>query len=146
MKDEGSGKLCAVIEPYGIFIPTQDSNLGGWNLDSKSEVVIKYMKSLHISLNIPHLSCKPNNFMSSFTPPLQVFLALPLHFTLATFIFLQADTCIVPSQRTDWGLRAFAVAGPSCWNELPVELRDLTVSPATFAKHLKTHLFRVGFF
>ena len=53
---------------------------------------------------------------------------------------------VVPSHRTDWGLRAFAVAGPSCWNELPVELRDLTVSPATFAKHLKTHLFRVGFF
>ena len=52
----------------------------------------------------------------------------------------------MPSHRTDWGLRAFAVAGPSCWNELPVELRDLTVSPATFAKHLKTHLFRVGFF
>ena len=34
----------------------------------------------------------------------------------------------------------------SGWNELPVELRDLTVGPATFAKHLKTHLFRVGFF
>ena len=48
---------------------------------------------------------------------------------------------VVPGHRT-----AFAVAGPSCWNELPVELRDLTVSPATFAKHLKTHLFRVGFF
>ena len=53
---------------------------------------------------------------------------------------------VVPSHRTDWGLRAFAVAGPSCWNELPVELRDLTVSPATFAKYLKRHLFRVGFF
>ena len=53
---------------------------------------------------------------------------------------------VVPSHRTDWGLRAFAVAGPSCWNELPVELRDLTVGPATFAKHLKTHLFRVVFF
>ena len=52
----------------------------------------------------------------------------------------------MPSHRTDWGLRAFAVAGASCWNELPVELRDLTVSPATFAKHLKTHLFRVVFF
>ena len=24
-------------------------------------------------------------------------------------------------------MRAFAVAGPSCWNELPVELTDLTV-------------------
>ena len=53
---------------------------------------------------------------------------------------------VVPSHRTDWGLRAFAVAGPSCWNELSVELRDLTVSPATFVKHLKTHLFRVCFF
>ena len=39
---------------------------------------------------------------------------------------------IVPSHRTDWGLRASAVAGHSCLNELPVELRDLTVGPATF--------------
>ena len=52
----------------------------------------------------------------------------------------------MPSHKTDWGLRAFAVAGPSCFNELPVELRDLAVGLATFAKHLKTHLFRVGFF
>ena len=36
---------------------------------------------------------------------------------------------VVPSHRMDWGLRAFAVAGTSCWNELPVELRDLTVDP-----------------
>ena len=53
---------------------------------------------------------------------------------------------VVRSHRTDWGLRAFAVAGPSCWNELPVELRDSTVGPATFAKTLKTHLFIVVFF
>ena len=38
------------------------------------------------------------------------------------------------------------ISGYCCWNELPVDLRDLTVGPATFAKHLKTHLFRVGFF
>ena len=50
------------------------------------------------------------------------------------------------SHRTDWGLRAFAVAGSSCWNELPDELRDLTVGPETFAKDLKTHLFKAGFF
>ena len=53
---------------------------------------------------------------------------------------------VVPSHMTDWGLRAFAVAGPSCWNELPVDLRDMAVGPATFAKHSKTHLFRVVFF
>ena len=52
----------------------------------------------------------------------------------------------MPSHRTDWGLRAFAVAGPSCWNELPVELRDLSVGPETFANYPKTHLFRVYIF
>ena len=52
---------------------------------------------------------------------------------------------VVPSHRTDWRLRAFAVAGPRCWNELPVELRNLPVGPETFAKHLKTHWFRFVF-
>ena len=42
-------------------------------------------------------------------------------------------------------LEPLPVAGPSCWNELPVESRDQS-SPETFAKHLKTHLFRVVFF
>ena len=39
--------------------------------------------------------------------------------------------------------RSFAVTGPKCWNELPVGLRDLSVGPETFARHLKTHLFRI---
>ena len=47
--------------------------------------------------------------------------------------------------RTEWGSRSFAVAGPKCWNKLPVGLRDLLVGPETFARRLKTHLFRVGF-
>ena len=45
-------------------------------------------------------------------------------------------------------MRAFASL--SCWNEFPVELRDLpvqlSVGPETFVKHLKMHMFRVGFF
>ena len=43
------------------------------------------------------------------------------------------------------GSRSFAVAGPKCWNKLPVGLRDLSVDPETFARHLKTHLFRAVF-
>ena len=35
------------------------------------------------------------------------------------------------------------MAGPKCWNKLPVGLRDLSVGPETFARHLKTHLFSV---
>ena len=52
---------------------------------------------------------------------------------------------VVPGHRTEWGSRSFAVAGPKCWNKLPVGLRDLSVGPETFARHLKTHLFRAGF-
>ena len=37
------------------------------------------------------------------------------------------------------------MAGLKCWNKLSVELRDLSVGPETFARHLKTHLFRAGF-
>ena len=53
---------------------------------------------------------------------------------------------VVPRHRIEWGSRSFAVAGPKCWNRLPVELRDLSIGPETFARHLKTHLFRAVFF
>ena len=52
---------------------------------------------------------------------------------------------VVPGHRTEWGSRFFAVAGPKCWNKLPVRLRDLSFGLETFARHLKTHLYRVGF-
>ena len=52
---------------------------------------------------------------------------------------------VVPSHRTDWGLRSFAVAGPSSWNALPVNLRSSSFGLDTFAKHLKTHLFGLAY-
>ena len=55
------------------------------------------------------------------------------------------DDIVVPSHRTDWGLRSFAVAGPSSWNVLPVGLRSSSFSLDTFAKHLKTHLFGLAY-
>ena len=45
---------------------------------------------------------------------------------------------VVPSHRTDWGLRSYAVAGPSSWNVLPVDLRSSSFSLETFALLLKT--------
>ena len=52
---------------------------------------------------------------------------------------------VVRSHRTDWGLRSFAVAGPSSWNALPVDLRSSSFGLDTFAKHLKTHLFGLAY-
>ena len=44
---------------------------------------------------------------------------------------------VVPGHRTEWGSRSFAVTGLKCWNKLPVGLRDMSVGPETFARHLK---------
>ena len=52
---------------------------------------------------------------------------------------------VVPGHRTEWGSRSFAVTGSKCWNKLLIGLRDLSVGPETFARPLKTHLFRAGF-
>ena len=41
--------------------------------------------------------------------------------------------------------KVVCVAGPKCWNKLPVGLRDLSVGLEAFARHLKAHLFRAGF-
>ena len=49
---------------------------------------------------------------------------------------------VVPSHRIDWGLKSFAVAGPSSWNALPVDLRSSSFGIDTFAKHLK-HIYLV---
>ena len=44
---------------------------------------------------------------------------------------------VVPSHRTEWGLRSFAVAGPSSWNALPVDLRSSSFGFRYFCKALK---------
>ena len=47
---------------------------------------------------------------------------------------------IVPRTTTTMGMRSFAVAGPII-SSLPAALRAATLSPLTFARHLKAHLF-----
>jgi len=48
----------------------------------------------------------------------------------------------VPRHRLNtYGRRAFAVAGPMTFNTLPKDLRDPSVSTATFGQLLKTQLF-----
>jgi len=50
-------------------------------------------------------------------------------------------TLSVRRTRTTLGMRSFAVADPVIWNSLPAALRTTTLSPLTFAWHLKAHLF-----
>ena len=50
----------------------------------------------------------------------------------------------VPRFRTKWGSRAFAVAAPSTWNSLPVNLRTAN-TVTSLKKMLKTFLFNSAF-
>jgi len=46
----------------------------------------------------------------------------------------------VPRTPTTLVMSGFVVTGPVIWNSLPATLRTTTLSPASFAQHLKAHL------
>ena len=45
---------------------------------------------------------------------------------------------------TTYGDRAFSIAGPKLWNDLPLEIRKCA-SVATFKQSLKTFLFKLAY-
>ena len=50
----------------------------------------------------------------------------------------------IPRTKLNLGKRAFSVAAPITWNELPTTLKSCE-SLASFRKNLKTHLFKIAF-
>ena len=50
----------------------------------------------------------------------------------------------IPRTKLNLGKRAFSVAAPIIWNELPTTLKSCE-SHASFRKHLKTYLFKIAF-
>ena len=56
-----------------------------------------------------------------------------------------AGELLIPRVRTKMGSRAFKTSGPSVWNNLPVNLRDSSLSLPSFQKRLKTVLFDRAF-
>jgi len=50
--------------------------------------------------------------------------------------------CVVPRTQNSFGDRAFSVAGPEIWNNLPPELRHVDISFRQFRNMLKSYLFR----
>ena len=51
---------------------------------------------------------------------------------------------IVPKTKLNLGKRAFSVAAPRVWNELPIALKT-SETIAIFRKKLKTYLFQIAF-
>ena len=50
----------------------------------------------------------------------------------------------VPRTRLKYGDRAFSVAGPTEWNDLPSDIRECT-TVESFKSALKTHLFKISY-
>src|SRR6218665_202601 len=86
----------------------------------------------------------------SFSLPLSPSLSLSLPLSSSLFLYRQSPDrglLRVPFARTSTRQkRAFAVAGPSIWNGLPLSIRSLPRTlPQTFLSQLKAVLFgRVG--
>ena len=51
---------------------------------------------------------------------------------------------VVPKTNRNYGKRAFAVAGPTAWNSLPVQIRRAN-TVKKFKSALKTHLFSIHY-
>jgi hypothetical protein len=52
----------------------------------------------------------------------------------------------IPRTRTaSYGPRSFSSSGPTCWNSLPAELKDFSLTVEQFCSQLKTELFRRGY-
>ena len=65
-----------------------------------------------------------------------------LHIVYLAFIVI--FLAVPKSRLKTYGDRAFSVAAPKLWNELPLDLRSL-VTINLFKKHLKTDLFKKAY-
>jgi len=84
-----------------------------------------------------------NNCLRGLTPPYLAELCQPVD-ELAGRQHLRSAASgklSVQQTATTIGHRNFAVSGPDIWNGLPTDLRLSSLSTATFAGHLKEHLF-----
>ena len=61
-----------------------------------------------------------------------------LHISIRRCLSSTATFC---HRLSTYGRRAFAVAGPTAWNSLPEDMRDLEVSEDSYRQSLKTFLF-----
>ena len=57
----------------------------------------------------------------------------------------RGDFVIPRTNTVTFGPRSFRVSGPTFWNMLPLDMRDMNISPALFKCRLKTFLFKPAF-
>jgi len=100
-------------------------------LDVNDRVVFKLIVTVHRCLN-GHAP----KYLSNHVIPVSVIVSRQ------RLRSAQQNTLVVPRYRlTTHGRRAFSIAGPTAWNNVPVAFRDPTISDACFRRHLKTVMF-----
>jgi len=93
---------------------------------------------------------------SSTVSPSKLLLSCIRLSTVELIVFASADSNVhqlrysttraaaIKRSRTQFGRRAFSVAGPDIWNSLPATIRNIDSHPV-FHRAFKTHLFRLAF-
>ena len=52
---------------------------------------------------------------------------------------------VVPRVRSRFGCRSFRVAGPTIWNDLPVDIQSTDITREQFKRSLKSWLFECAY-
>ena len=125
--------------------------------NAAARVVTLTPKHVHITPILINLHWLPVEFRITFKVLLLVYKALhglaPSYISdllnFKTYSRSLRSSCkeylVVPRSRLKtYGDRAFSIAGPKLWNDLPLEIRKCA-SVATFKQSLKTFLFKLAY-
>lgn len=142
-------QLLNLLEPSRLF--------EGCLVQSAARVVTLTPRHVHISPILINLHWLPVEFRITFKVLLLVYKALhglaPSYISdllnFKTYSRSLRSSCkeylVVPRSRLKtYGDRAFSIAGPKLWNDLPLEIRKCA-SVATFKQSLKTFLFKLAY-
>ena len=122
--------------------------------NTAARIITLTKKFDHITPVLIQLHWLPVHFRILFKVLLLVYKALngmaPLHITellsyrTCSCTLRSTDQKLLKSRLKTYGDRAFSIAAPKLWNELPLDLRCLdTIN--LFKEHLKTDLFKNAF-
>ena len=107
--------------------------------------ILRELHLLPVHLRIQYkIAMLDNKCLRGLAPPYLAELCQPVVELVGRRHLRSAASGKLSVQRTatNIGRRNFAISGPDMWNSLPTDLRLSSLSTATFARHLKTHLFR----
>ena len=136
--------ICLISRDAGHLMKMRDCPSECGTVDTYALPLLKQLHWLPVNYRIKFkLSSLTYRALAIHQPP---YLASLLHFSNIPRQLRSSTSqqLSIPRTKLNLGKRAFSVAAPIIWNELPTTLKSCE-SLVPFHKHLKTYLFKIAF-